>query len=240
MVSEFNSEKDLEDAFMSAAYIPMGTSVLPPFFRGKLALDANLVDYFVWDAGTYSSTNPTLWPPGPVKSGVKDIKMVVMPFSWDVEKASNLIAITGGFRKGLDFWASRDAMERSFCEGYQQMVSRIEFRPPMTNLEMYSDPKRALNDVLVAYSNWKSDLGFVKPEVVFERDPVAVLAVIFALMVCGVKWNIYTLIFLIFVLFFAVACLLPCCSDCLFSIKLDKCKIRYKSNVSAKLLHKDI
>jgi len=47
MVSEFNSEKDLEDAFMSAAYIPLGTSVLPPFFRGELALDANLIDCFV-------------------------------------------------------------------------------------------------------------------------------------------------------------------------------------------------
>lgn len=46
-VSEFYSEQDLEDAFMSAGYIPMGTSVLPPIFRGEFALDATLIDYFI-------------------------------------------------------------------------------------------------------------------------------------------------------------------------------------------------
>jgi len=161
--------------------------------------------------------------------------MLVTPFSYNVEKASNLIAITGGFRGGLDFWASRDAMKRSFREGYQQMVSRIEFRPPMINLEMYSDANESLNDVLVAYSSWKSDLGFVKPKVVFERDPVALLAVIFASMVCGIKLNNYTLIFLAFALLFALACLLLSCSNCIISMKLYKCKIRYKSKLGSKL-----
>jgi len=239
-VSEFDSEKDLEDAFMSAAYIPMGTSVLPPFFRGEFAMDAALIDYFVWGAGTFSSTNPTLWPPGPVKSGVKDIKMVVAPFSWNVQTTSNLIAITGGFRKLLDFWASRDAMERAFCDGYQQMVARIEFHQPMTHLEMYNDPKEYLNDVFVAYSDWKIDLGFVTPEVVFERDPVAVVAVIFAFMVCGFNSNIYSLVFLTIALLFAVACMLLYCGDGMFSKKLGKCKIRYKSKLRAKLVQKDI
>lgn len=131
-------------------------------------------------------------------------------------------------------------MERSFSEGYQQMVSRIEFHPPMTNLECHRNPKECLKDVLAVYSNWKSDLGFVQPEVVFERDPVAGLTMIFALMVYGIKSNIYTLIFLTIVLFFGVACLLLSCSDCIFSIKLGKCKIRYKSKLGEKLLHKDI
>jgi len=66
---------------MSAAYIPMGTSVLPPIFRGEFALDATLIDYFVIGSGSLTVNNPTLWPPGPVKSGVEDMKMVVMPFS---------------------------------------------------------------------------------------------------------------------------------------------------------------
>jgi len=166
--------------------------------------------------------------------------MLVMPFSWNVETASNLIAITGGFRKGLDFWASRHAMERSFCEGYQQMVSRIDFHPPMTNLEWNRNPKECLKDVLAVYSNWKSDLGFVQPEVVFERDSVSGLAVIFALILYGIKSNIITLIFLTIVLFFGVACLLLSCSDCMFSIKLGKRKIRYKSKLGGKLLHEDI
>jgi len=206
-------------------------------------MDAALIDYFVLGAGTFSSTNPTLWPPGPVKSGVKDIKMVVMPFSWNVETASNLIAITGEFRKLLDFWASRDAMESAFCKGYQQMVARIEFHPPMTHLEcleMYNDPEEYLNDVFVACSDWKIDLGYVTPELVFERDPVAVLVVIFALMVCGFNPNIYSLVFLTIVLLFAVACLLLSSGDDIFSKKLGKCKIRYNSKLRRKLVQKDI
>jgi len=62
--------------------------------------------------------------------------MLVMPFSWNVEKASSLVAITGGFRKLLDFWASLDEMDRAFCEVIQQMVGRIESHPQMTNLEI--------------------------------------------------------------------------------------------------------
>jgi len=46
-VSKFESEKDLEDTFMSAAYIPMGTSVVPPYSRGEFAMDATLIDYLV-------------------------------------------------------------------------------------------------------------------------------------------------------------------------------------------------
>jgi len=202
-VSEFHSEQDLEDAFMSAGYIPFGTSVLPPFFRGKLALDAALVDCFVKDAGTFTTTNPTLWPSGPVKSGVKDIKMVVMPSAWRVKAAKNLLVLTGGFRKVLDFWASQETMERGFIEGYKQMVERINVQLPMTNISGYNDPKKYLQDVLNTYETWKSDLGYIKPEIAFECDPLALPAMIFALVVCGLKPDIYSVLFLATVLLVA-------------------------------------
>jgi len=209
LVSDFTSEQDLEDAFMSAAYIPFGTSVLPPFFRGELSLDATLTDYFVKDAGTFCVTNPTLWPTGPIKSGVEDVKMVCMPTPWSCKKANNFIAITGGFRKILDFWASRERMERGFVEGYKHMVDRIDVRLPMTNIAGYQDPRKYLEVVQAKYENWKSDLGYIKTENTFECDPIAVPAIIFAMMVCGFKPDIYTGVFLtiVFLLTATAVCL---------------------------------
>jgi len=116
------SEQDLEDAFVSAAYIPFGTSVLPPYFRGQITYDAALVDAFVKGSGRFTVDNPTLWPPGEPGYGVQDMKLIVMPFTWAVKAADNLIAVGGGFRKVFDFWASRDTMERGFVDGYQHMI----------------------------------------------------------------------------------------------------------------------
>ena len=62
--TDFLSEKDLEDAFMSAAYVPGVTAVEPPMWRGTVALDAAMVDLL---QGQHSKgfrlDNPSLWPP---------------------------------------------------------------------------------------------------------------------------------------------------------------------------------
>lgn len=209
-MSDFNSEQDLEDAFMSAAYIPFGTSVLPPFFRGELHLDATLIDYFVKGAGTFSVENPTLWPAGPVKSGVEDVKMVCMPTAWNVVEASNLLVLTGGFRKVLDFWASRERMERGFIEGYQHMVDQIDVRLPISQIPGHQDSRKYLEDVNSRFENWKSDLGYVKTETAFECDPIAVPAILLAMIVCGFKPDIYSGVFLtiVFLLAATAVCLL--------------------------------
>jgi len=139
-----------------------------------------------------------------VKSGVEDIKMIVMPFNWSVEAASNLIVIRGDFRKLLDFWASREMMERGFCEGYKQMVDRIDVHLPMTNIRGYHDPKQFLEQIFVEQKNWKSDLGYSKPEIALERDPLAIPVVIIGLMVCGLRLDLYSPIILASVLLLAV------------------------------------
>jgi len=88
---------------MSAAYIPGGTSVMPSYFRGQLTYDAALLDFFVRGAGKFTVDNPTLWPQGKPDDGVEDIKLIVMPYTWGVQAADNLIAVKGSFRKILDF-----------------------------------------------------------------------------------------------------------------------------------------
>jgi len=199
-VSEFLSEQDLEDAFMSAAYIPLGTSVMPPYFRGQLTYDATLLDVFTRGSGKFTVDNPTLWPQGKPDDGVKDIKLIVMPFTWGVEAADNLIAVKGSFRKVLDFWASRETMERGFVEGYQHMTQWIDVRQPMINLGDFNEPKQYLQDVCGKQANWKSELSYQKPDVICERDPIATPALILALAVFVLRTDIYSEIFLTVIL----------------------------------------
>lgn len=136
--------------------------------------------------------------------------MVVMPFTWSVEPASNLVVIAGGFRKILDFWASREKMESGFCEGYKHMFDRIDIYLPMTNLAGYHDPKKYLQDVFIAKKNWKSNLGYSTPKMAFERDPIAIPAAIFALIICGLRPGVYSFIFISIVLLLlaTVGCLI--------------------------------
>ena len=47
---------------MSAAYIPFGTSVVPPYFRGAVAYDAVLVDLLSGQIG-FAANKASLWPP---------------------------------------------------------------------------------------------------------------------------------------------------------------------------------
>merc|ERR1712048_367525 len=114
----------------------------------------------------------------------------------NVEEAYNLLVLTGGFRKVLDFWASRERMERGFIEGYQHMVDQIDVRLPMSQIPELQDPRKYLEDVHSRFENWKSDLGYVKTPTTFECDPIAVPAILLAMMVWSFKPDIYSGVFL--------------------------------------------
>jgi len=131
-VTDFASEQELEDAFMSAAYVPLGTSVVPPYFRGSVAYDAALIDVLSGQIG-FAAAKASLWPPEPNKGeagyGVKDrTKVLVVPtqgLGHSIDP-SDLVVVNGKFRSLIDFWAQPAVMERGFVEGYQMMASLID------------------------------------------------------------------------------------------------------------------
>merc|ERR1719427_1889274 len=94
-------------------------------------------------------------------------------------------------------------MERGFIEGYQQMVDRIDVSLPINTLG-YHEPHKYLQDLFAEYANWKSELGYIKPEVTFECDPLAVPAMILALIAYGFKRDTYSLAFSAIVMLLAI------------------------------------
>jgi hypothetical protein len=131
-VTDFETEQDLEDAFMSAAYVPFGTSVLPPYFRGTVAYDAALIDFLSGQIG-FAANKASLWPPepedgDPAKSQLDRTKVLVVPTQGlgHLINPSNLVVVNGKFRSLLDFWAHPSVMQRGFVEGYQMAASLID------------------------------------------------------------------------------------------------------------------
>jgi len=142
-VTDFSSEQELEDAFMSAAYIPFGTSVVPPYFRSTVAYDAALIDFLSGSIG-FAANKASLWPPEPTEAEeaahhpvhaaapalssssaaakervVDRTKVLVVPtrgLGHNIDP-SDLVVVNGKFRSLFDFWAHPDTMERGFVEG---------------------------------------------------------------------------------------------------------------------------
>lgn len=131
-VTDFETEQDLEDAFMSAAYVPFGTSVLPPYFRKTVAYDAALIDFLSGQIG-FAANKASLWPPepeddDPAKHELDRTKVLVVPTQGigHAINPSDLVVVNGKFRSLLDFWAHPSVMERGFVEGYQMAASLID------------------------------------------------------------------------------------------------------------------
>ena len=128
---------------MSAAYVPFGTSVVPPYFRGTVAYDAALVDALSGQIG-FAAKKVSLWPPedshassfacggGGVSGNGLDAatdrtKVLVVPTQGlgHFIDPSDLVVVNGKFRSLLDFWAHPSVMKRGFVEGYQMMTTLI-------------------------------------------------------------------------------------------------------------------
>eukprot|EP00565_Helicotheca_tamesis_P006761 CAMPEP_0185725000 /NCGR_PEP_ID=MMETSP1171-20130828/1339_1 /TAXON_ID=374046 /ORGANISM="Helicotheca tamensis, Strain CCMP826" /LENGTH=391 /DNA_ID=CAMNT_0028392989 /DNA_START=67 /DNA_END=1239 /DNA_ORIENTATION=+ len=125
-VSDFQTEKELEDAFLSAAYIPFLTSVVPPRFRGETAYDAGFADMFM-DSFCFSSANQSLWPPNNVTGDCSDrTKVLVTPSARQIIDSHDLLVVNGKFHGYKDFWAHPEVMRYGFIEGYQEMASLID------------------------------------------------------------------------------------------------------------------
>ena len=157
-VTNFASEQELEDAFMSAAYVPFGTSVLPPYFRGTVAYDAALVDALSGSIGFHAQKS-SLWPPEdeevPLKKSssspppspsrgkraatVDRTKVLVVPTRGigHYIDPSDLVVVNGRFRSLIDFWAHPSVMKRGFLEGYQMMAALIDGPPPRSMLTSF-------------------------------------------------------------------------------------------------------
>lgn len=150
-IGDFETEQELEDAFMSAAYIPCGTSVLPPMFRGRLAIDAVLVELLRFTPLIYGKNEASLWPPvktsddgnvgeentngetdGETGNGVRCIVVTFGPIRGPWLQTINNVDETGvvcvqGSASGVfDFWASPLRMREGFIEGYCLMADKIE------------------------------------------------------------------------------------------------------------------
>jgi len=103
-------------------------------------------------------------------------------------------------------------MERGFVEGYHHMTDWIDVRLPMTNLGEFYEPKQYMQDVCGNQANWKSELSYQKPDIIFERDPIATAALILALAVFVLRTDIYSVIFLLVVSVLVVSIL--CIGNC--------------------------
>ena len=112
---------------MSAAYVPLGTSVVPPYFRESVAYDAALIDFLSGQIG-FAANKESLWPAEPPKeSGEDRTKVLVVPtqgFGHSIEP-EGLVVVNGKFRSLIDFWAHPDVMRSGFVEGYQMAASLI-------------------------------------------------------------------------------------------------------------------
>lgn len=146
-VGDWANEDEIEDAFMSAAYIPGGTSITPPMFRNSVALDAVLVDTLRWRPAVFSLEDPSLWPHcEPVTTAVNadgvrangrdierrpggrtDARCVVVTFAplrtgllggmTNSVDSTGLVAVQGSAHGLIDFWASPEKMKEGFIEG---------------------------------------------------------------------------------------------------------------------------
>merc|ERR1711933_93611 len=102
---------------MSAAYIPFGTSIMPPCFRGEVIMDGLMIDLLAHTGRTmFSARNKTLWPkidngPGNIKRD--GLKLLVTPHSWSIDP-EGLHVVQVDFRKVRDFWATWDTQQRGF------------------------------------------------------------------------------------------------------------------------------
>ena len=206
-VGDFASEKELEDAFMSAAYIPGGTSVTPPMFRERVALDAVLIDTLRWRPSSFSLREDSLWPPthAAQMDGVRqDVELrpggrsakrcMVVTFApirtgllcglTNLIDATGLVAVQGTAHGLLHFWASPAKMKEGFIEGYVLMAARIERPPPAAGaLSAREEASALLERILEEQADWKVARGFTKPALWIERDPLLIFLFVVALAV---------------------------------------------------------
>jgi len=178
-VSDFESEEELEDAFMSACYIPLGTSLLPPRFRGEVLLDAMFGCTTSGRARkVFAANNPTLFPLH-LEKAKAGLKMLVTPHGWDVNP-EGLHLVQGDFRKLRDFWAGWDTQKRGFIQGYMKASSMIK-TPIPRSLELESVTEM-FEGVMTQQSNWKDEHSFQKPDHLLQCDPWMAVAVFCALL----------------------------------------------------------
>jgi len=95
-------------------------------------------------------------------------------------------------------------MERAFIKGYQQMTDRINVHIPMT-IRIFREPKLYLQDIFEEQANWKSNSGYHKPDIVFERDSVIPPLLFFIVLIFSFKMDMHSLIYALVVLLLGIA-----------------------------------
>jgi hypothetical protein len=178
--SSFISETDLEDAFMSAAFVPFVTGIFPPKWRGQVALDASLVDIMHGSYGKgFQFDNPSLWP---IYSSVNKsmgiaisehsseeadsqqpthIMVRIKPLDVDESENPKVVTISGIFGEARDFFASIERMKIGFVHGYRTTISMLDISSlPIAEkerlLQSAANADNMLDNILQKHSGWKS------------------------------------------------------------------------------------
>lgn len=207
-VSDFETEQELEDAFMSAAYIPFGTSVCPPYFRGRVALDAGLPDMTTRDRYLFGRSCASIWPPADTErdpevsaaveelaavpdaagEGSQGTRCVVVTFAQLESRVdpTGLVVVQGSSHGLRDFWASAAKMEAGFVEGYVSMASRIDRPPPAAGEPTPREVALSyLAKTLATQSDWKGARRYAKPTLRLECDPLPLVLALLALLLAA-------------------------------------------------------
>ena len=167
-ITDFQSESDLEDSFMSAAFVPVATSFVPPGFRGGTALDAAFVDLFLSEGPGYTLENESLFPsverPKSADSKInprrKPTRVVVVPNTPPKLDPTGLVMIKGPFRQLGDFFADSDLQREGFIKGYETAAAMVDTSRLPISAQRQLAAKRAAADelidtILAEYAEWK-------------------------------------------------------------------------------------
>ena len=189
--TEFACDEDLEDAFMSAAYVPLGTSVMPPGFQGAVAYDAALIDGVTGERG-FRADVENLWPPmSSCAPDVEPSKVCVIPQKGTVQAEidpKGMRVVQGRFRPLMDFWAAPSTMREGFIEGYAEALSQINVDSGDEAARLAAGAK-LVDQIMAAQAQWKKERGFCTPKILLPYDSLFAVMPVVAGVVALAAWS---------------------------------------------------